>query len=172
MKDRDKFKQFMTGFGELFDRTISKTLMDIYWKALAPFSDDACEIAFNKLIATSKFFPKPTDFLEVLIGSNGDMALNAWLIVEKTVKTVGPYASVRFEDSVIHSVIDSLGGWARFQDCTNGEWVWRQKEFITRYKAMCNRTNHPEYLPGIAEMDNNIRGYHEFIEAPVTVRQL
>jgi hypothetical protein len=172
MKNKEKFKQYMTGLGELFDKIISKTLMDIYWKALESFTDEACERAFNNLISTSKFFPKPADFLEVLTGSNGDRALNAWLIVEKTVKTIGPYTSVRFEDPVIHGVIDSLGGWSKFQDCTNGEWIWRQKEFITRYNAMCNRTNHPEYLPGITEMDNGIRGYHEFIEPPVTVRQL
>jgi hypothetical protein len=172
MKDKNKFKRFMTGLGKLFDKTISRTLMDIYWKSLEPFSDEACEKAFNKLITASKFFPKPADFIEILNGTSEDRALNAWLIVENTVKTVGPYASVRFEDPVIHSVIDSLGGWPKFQDCTNRDWTWRQKEFMSRYKAMSHNTNHPQYLPGILETQNKVKNYPEFIDPPVIIRQV
>ena len=165
MKNKEKFKQYMTGLGELFDRTISKTLMDIYWKALEPFTDDVCEKAFNQLIVSSRFFPKPADFLEVIVGTDGDRALNAWLIVEKTVKKIGPYASVKFEDPVIHGVIDSLGGWEKFQDCTNSEWIWRQKEFITRYNAMSNKSEHPKYLPGIVEVKNGFKGFHTLLHS-------
>lgn len=159
MKDKKKFKEFMAGLGLLFDKEIQPKLSSVYWQTLEPFSDEQCEKVFNLMILTCKFFPKPVDFLDILQGRSEDKALIAWLKVNKTVKDYGQYQSVKFGDPVIHSVIDSLGGWGVFQDCDMKEWVWREKEFITRYKAMERKTDHPEYLPGVIEIENNARGY-------------
>ena len=172
MKNKEIFKNFMIGLGEIFDKAISPTLMDIYWKTMEPFSDERCKEAFNRVIATSKFFPRPAEVLELLRGSAEDNGMVAWLTVEKAIRQIGPYKSVRFEDPVIHSVIESLGGWPDFQNFTDDELKWRQREFLTRYRAMSGRSDHPAYLPGIVEIDNSHRGYKNFIEPPVTVRQL
>jgi hypothetical protein len=37
---------------------------------------------------------------------------------------------------------------------------------------MSNKSEHPKYLPGIVEVKNGFKGFHEFIEEPITVRQL
>jgi len=75
-------------------------------------------------------------------------------------------------DPVIISVSESLGGWPTFQNFTNDELKWKQKEFLVRYRAMQDKSEHPSHLPGIAEIENNFRGYSEFIEPPVTVPQI
>jgi uncharacterized protein DUF6475 len=172
MKDKIKFKEFMVGLGELYDKEISRVLLDIYWKALEPFNDDECAEAFNSIIASCKFFPKPADFLEMLGYSPEERALKAWLAVDETVKRIGPYQSVKFQDKVIHSVIQSLGGWAKFQNCKNVDWKWREREFRSRYKTMANQEEHPDYLAGQFEIQNGGQGFGRFIEPPVEVRQL
>ena len=162
----------MVGLGEIFNKEISQVLMDIYWKALEPFSDEICAHAFNQVITTSKFFPKPAELLERISGSPEDRAMLAWLSVEDAIRRFGPYTSVRFVDPVIISVIESLGGWPSFENFTNNELKWKQKVFFVRYRAMQEKSEHSSYLPGIAEIENNSRGYSEFIEPPVTVPQI
>ena len=172
MKDKEAFKRYMLGLGEVFNREISQILMDIYWKTLESFSDDKCERAFNQAISNSKFFPKPAELLEIIRGTQEDRAMLAWLSVEKAIRGIGPYSSVQFEDPVIHSVIESLDGWPEFQNFTNAERQWKQREFVVRYRALSGKSEHPPYLPGITEADNSFRGYDDFIEPPVKVPSL
>ena len=63
MKNETKFKEYMAMMCELHDRTVSKLLTDLYWKVLEAYTDEQCEAAFKELIYSSKFFPKPADFV-------------------------------------------------------------------------------------------------------------
>lgn len=162
MRNEVKFKEYMALLCETFDKTMSKLLTDLYWKVLEPFDDAQCEAAFKELIYSSRFFPKPADFIEVLRGKKADRAMEAWCEVLGTVKHVGNYQSVKFADPVIHSVINVMGGWDRLAGTmTLDEEKWKQKEFERLYSVMEKRGNHPEYLPGAHEVENNARGYEE-----------
>ena len=68
MKNEVKFKEYMATLCELYDRQISKLLTDLYWKILEPFTDEQCEEAFKEIISSCRFFPKPADFREVILG--------------------------------------------------------------------------------------------------------
>ena len=59
MTDKTKFREFMAGLGEVFDKKISDTLSSVYWKSLLPFDDETCIEMFERIISTCKFFPKP-----------------------------------------------------------------------------------------------------------------
>jgi hypothetical protein len=157
MKNETKFSEYMLVLGEIFDREISKALVDIYWKALERYSDDQCIKAFVQLIHTARFFPKPADFLEILDSQTENKSAFAWMQVTEAVRRIGPYESVMFSDPVIHSVIRAMGGWSYFQDCPLSEWKWRQKEFERFYQVMCSNgfDNHPTHMPGIFEMQNS-----------------
>ena len=161
MKNKKKYMEFMNGMAAVFDREVNKILIDVYWKILEPFTDEQCEGAFNKIITTSKFWPKPAEIIEIIQGDGSEKAVLAWIKADKAVRNHGPYVSVRFDDPVIHGVIEILGGWAKFQECPGDEWKWRQKEFERLYGIVESRGGKvPEYLPGSVEINNNARGYH------------
>jgi hypothetical protein len=159
MTDQQKFKEYMTVMCEIFDRPVSELTLSVYWKTLQSFDDDACKKAFEAVIATAKFFPKPADFLEILRGKKEDQAARAWIKVVETVRRVGNYQSVKFDDPVIHSVFKFWGGWGVTASWKESELQWKQKEFERLYAIMAAGNKHPEYLAGQNEIDNTARGF-------------
>jgi hypothetical protein len=150
--------------GELFDKKISTALTDAYWIALEPFDDRACENAFKRLIATSKFFPRPADFIDLMVVKNVDMAEVEATKVLKAIKTLGAYQSVRFDDPVTTAVIqDSFGGWIRLcGDLTEAKESWFIKDFVRAYQAFAKQgITHDGQLAGIVERDNGAHGFED-----------
>jgi hypothetical protein len=170
MKDKKMFGEFILAIGEMFDKDISDVLRQLYWKALEPFTDKQCEKAFNTVILSSRFMPKPVDIIEAIRGNNTDRATSAWIDVLKTVRRVGTWESVKFADPVIHSVIESMGGWIRLGQTPETEIKWKQKEFERLYQVIQEREGtHPDHLPGVFEMENSAQGYVEHIPEPVLI---
>jgi len=163
MRDEVKFKEYLATLCELHDRTMSKLLTDLYWKVLEPFSDQECEEAFKLIIYDNKFFPNSADFREILIGKKANKATEAWLDVLGAVSKIGNYQSVKFDDQVIHSVINAMGGWPQLCMMEKTEEKWKQKEFERLYEVISARkSNHPEYLIGTHEQENfNQKTGHE-----------
>jgi hypothetical protein len=155
MNDKIKFKELMTALCELHDKKLSQTLADIYWESLNQFTDDQCIKVFKELILSSKFFPKPADFMEILKGKKEHNATIAWIEVLNAIKRIGNYESVKFADPVIHSVLQVMGGWDQLAaTMTTDEEKWKQKEFERLYQVMERRGDHPKYLPGYYESHN------------------
>jgi len=160
MKDEIKFKEYMATLCEVYDRTLSKLLTDLYWKVLEPFTDQQCADAFKEIIYSSRFFPKPADFIEVLQGSKKTRATEAWLEALETLKRIGNYESVKFADAAIHSVVMAMGGWPEFCMMENEDVKWKQKEFERLYEIISGRGgDHPTYLPGTTELHNFRTGF-------------
>jgi len=161
MKNEVKFKEYMTILCELHDRVLSDMMKDLYWKILEPFSDEQCEAAFKEIIYSSRFFPKPVDFVEILRGKKADRATEAWIEVLNAIKRIGNYESVKFADPVIHSVLQVMGGWDELAaTMTVDEEKWKQKEFERLYEVIAGRGGkHPDYLPGTTEMENHKLGH-------------
>ena len=162
MRDEIKFKEYLTALCELHDKTISKLLTDLYWKILEPFTDEECEAAFKELIYSSRFFPKPAEFREILCGKKEHQATAAWIEVLNAVARIGNYKSVKFSDPVIHSVIKVMGGWPQLCTMESKDEKWKQKEFERLYEVISSwKGNHTEYLPGTHEMENNRLGHEK-----------
>jgi Domain of unknown function (DUF6475) len=161
VKDEIKFKEYLAMLCELHDRTMSKMLTDLYWKVLEPFTNEQCEDAFKELIYSSKYFPKPSDFMDIMRGKKESRAIQAWMDAVNAVRKVGNYQSVTFADNVIHSVIVQMGGWVQLCTMTTEDEKWKQKEFERLYNILSEfpRAAHITYLPGTLEIDNNARGY-------------
>jgi len=158
MKNEIKFMELMTGLGELFDKTISDPLKNIYWKILEPFPDEDCEKAFNQIIATCKFFPKPVEFLEILRGRSEDDSTRAWILVDEAMRKHGNYSSLDFGEPKIHRIVEMLGGWDYLGTITEEEWKWKRKEFESLYQAI-KRPDGPDWVIGICEKANEPRGF-------------
>jgi hypothetical protein len=167
MKDKKLFQQYMTGMGELFDKKISDALKDIYWTSLEPFTDEECKKAFDQVITSCKWFPKPAELLERLKGTEQDKATLAWIEVYEAIKEVGSGQSIRFPDPVIHSVVEAMGGWVRLAFQEEKDSKWNRKEFIDLYRVLSKKTSHPEYLVGEYEEINRWKGYKKLIELPI-----
>ena len=167
MKNKKSFIKYMATLAVIFDKELTDALAEVYWQVLEPFSDEDCDKAFQKVMATSRFWPKPADFLEVLQGTEEEKAVNAWIEVDRAMKRIGTYSSVTFKDHVIHSVIETMGGWISLGETCSSEWKWKQKEFERLYTFMEKRADHPGHLPGLIEIDNQARGFS--IEPPVRI---
>lgn len=160
MKDEIKFKEYMATLCELHDKTMSSILVDLFWKVLEPFTDEQCEKAFQEIIMSSRFFPKPVDMIEVIQGKRDHESTRAWLLAYDAIGRVGNYSSVKFRDVIIHSVIEFMGGWPQFCSMISDEVKWKQKEFERLYQVISTREGcHPDYLPGTTEINNNANGW-------------
>jgi len=159
MKNEIKFREYMATLGELFDKPITPLLTSLYWKTLEPFTDEECEGAIEEILLSAKFFPKPAEFMERLRGKEQDKATVAWIKLVDGIRSKGPYRSVKFDDPVIHAVIEFMGGWPSTGDWLEDEMKWKQREFERLYGIMQGQRNYPKYLSGIVEMMNNANGY-------------
>jgi len=166
MKDHEMFKNYMTLMGEIFNKELSKVMMEFYWNVMKEFSDEEAEDIFKRACSDLTFFPKPAELKNIGRPKVDDSckASLAWTEVDNAVRTVGNYASVQFSDPVIHSVIQAMGGWSTLCQCTNDEWKWKRVEFEKLYPTMAKRGGHDLYLLGDAEQSQRIRGSEDFDE--------
>ena len=154
----------MAGIGELYAKTISSHLIDIYWQALKRFELIDVQAALEAHINnpdSGQFFPKPADVVRFIEGSGETKALQAWAKVEKAIVQVGGYQTIVFDDPLIHAVIEDMGGWIKLCSIKNIDMPFRANEFQKRYMGFVSKhpCRYPKTLCGIAELDNTKNGY-------------
>jgi len=157
--DATAFKALLTGVHSFYGRDLSEFAISVWWEAMRPFDFAAVRDALNRHAVNpdnGQFCPKPADVVRLLQGSTQDSALVAWAKVDRAMRSVGPYASVVFDDAVIHRVLHDMGGWVALSKFDEAEWPFRAKEFENRYRGYATRTLDawPPRLIGIAESEN------------------
>lgn len=172
MNDADKreFVKELVMVGEMFDKTLTEGLVELYFETLKDLSLDQIKSAISHIANTATFFPKPVDFRNATGGNTELQALTAWEKTRKAVRSVGRYESVEFDDPVIHSVIILMGGWEGFCGIEGYDSEkWQQHDFEKMYKAMVgDNREHPEYLAGMSEIQNSARGF-EITRPPMLI---
>lgn len=162
-KDRREFETILISLAEIYDTQLTETRLNLYFAALKDLTLEQVKQAANTIARTSRFFPKPADFLEAGGGGGEDKALQALLQVEKAIREIGSYRSVVFDDPVIHAVIETFeGGWEGICMMPLEDWKFARKDFIKTYKALSNipNLNAPPKLIGRIEHENSMKGYH------------
>lgn len=109
-----------------------------------------------------QFMPKVADVLRGAVGDSESLADAAWAKVRRAIEDVGRYASVAFDDALIHVVVQMMGGWTWLCDCESYEdLTWRGKDFVRIYRGFVGKPlpEYPRYLPGIAEVQNAAHGH-------------
>lgn len=138
MDDYTDFKSRMSLLGEIHNKEISDVLKDAYWIALKQYPDDACRHAFDMAVATCKFFPKPAELIEIIVGRGGSVEDVAQIEAGKVldaIKRIGGYQSVCFDDAITQAVIvQGFGGWEKMcsELKSDGE-MWFRKDFVKIY---------------------------------------
>jgi len=143
------------------NREMSAEIFKIWLAALNSHPFEEIKNAFNRYIQTESGMPAPADILNILRGSEEDLALAALIKVESAMSRYGSYATVVFDDPIIHAVIPELGGWVRTCRLSENEFTWWKKDFRERYQHHLRYgtlTNLPPKLLGIYDEKNLLFG--------------
>lgn len=161
---REKFVALMAGVGELYGKSMSPELIAIYWEGLREFEFDEVKVALNLHVRnpdTGQFMPKIADVVKFIEGNTLTQAMRAWQKVNDAMRQVGTYASVVFDDPIIHAVISDMGGWQPLGMVQDDEWPFKAREFEKRYQSykVQGPREYPRKLIGRFEVENAKNGY-------------
>jgi hypothetical protein len=161
---REQFASLMAGLGELYGKPLSPQLIAIYWDGLREYEFDEVKVAINLHVRnpdTGQFMPKIADVVKFLEGNTLTQAMRAWQKVNEAMRKVGTYATVVFDDPIIHAVIQDMGGWQPLGLVSDDEWPFKAREFEKRYQGYKVKPpqSYPRKLIGIFERENNTKGF-------------
>jgi hypothetical protein len=162
--DKPIFFEFLGDVYAFYRRDFSRFAGSVWWTAMLPFDLAAVKDAIGRHSLnpdTGHYLPMPSDVVKMLEGSTLDSALAAWSKVDGALRSVGTWASVAFDDPLIHRVVQEMGGWVAFGQKTEDEWPFIAKEFQNRYRGYRARKERPAYPPtliGVAEAQNRREG--------------
>lgn len=167
MRDEEKreFMEVITATMDVYGRDVSKGMLQMYWAALKDYSINEIKIGLTRCIKSTEsgqFHPKPSDIIRMIEGAASDRGMLAWSKVFEAIKRVGHYRSVVFDDPIIHSVIEEMGGWVSLCMVNKEEMQFRAQEFAKRYRSYAETggcSDYPAYLIGYAESQNNMNGF-------------
>lgn len=157
-EQRKRFADGLAGLCELHNRQASPQMARMYFFALANFDLDDVLRAMVTAISTTQFFPKPVDIIEIMQGSPDDVAEVEASKVWESIKHVGAYKSVVFDNPTTAAVIEyGFGGWAKLCSETRmDEEKWFRKDFVKTYTAFSRQNvRHFGELAGRAAISNN-----------------
>lgn len=129
----------MQPVSELYGKNLISEVLNLWFGLLNSYSIESIQNAFSLYLQTEARMPLPADILKILRGSEEDLALAALIKVEKAMSRHGSYATVVFDDPIIHAVIDELGGWIKCCHVTEKELTWWEKDFRERYRHHLRR---------------------------------
>jgi hypothetical protein len=176
--EKPQLAQLLAGVYEFYGKTVSPFALSVWWGAMKLYDIAAVRQAFDRHLMnpdTGQWLPKPADVMRMLGGRTQDRALMAWAKVDKAVRSVGTYASVAFDDALIHRVLHDMGGWLALGQKTEDEWPFTAKEFENRYRGYSIRNETPDYPPvliGVAEAYNSQKGHRTELPRLIGVAEL
>ncbi len=83
-----------------------------------------------------------------------DKAAIAWACIERDIRRIGSYGTLKLEDKQALATVKAMGGWQSICQTETSKMEWRRKEFIRMYETF-ERTPLealPSSLPGRIEM--------------------
>lgn len=163
-QDLPRFALLIVSAGEVYNKTLTSAVIEIYWSVLRDFKFDEVKNAMRSHFAnpdTGQYLPKPADIIMAIEGSTQSRALKAWSKANSAVKKIGIYTSVAFDDALIHVVIEDMGGWWKFCSVSDNHLPFVAREFQERYRGYITQkpARHPKYLTGITESQSSAHGY-------------
>lgn len=172
-QDMPRFASSLMAMATVFEKSITPQVTEIYFRTLEKFTADEVEHGISKACASLKFFPKPVELIDCITGGSGNLADRAMVEacrVLETIKHVGTYKTVCFDDAVTQAVItQQFGGWAKFGDMLVDSEKWFIKDFCMGYQAFARQNvRHYGALPGITHFQNALTG-RERDEKPVYI---
>lgn len=166
-QDDQKFKETMVGLGEVYDKTLTQTLLKLYWATLKQYSIEEVVNAISNHVSNpdnGQFFPKPADIIKQITGTTKqieqsiqDRAELAWSIVEAEISRTGAYRALKLEDKLALATVKAIGGWSKLCQTNTDKLPFVRKEFISTYKNLETTPIEalPNKLPGLTELNQH-----------------
>jgi len=165
-----RFVQRLSVLAEAYGVGLSPMKVVAYYYAVADLNEEELATTMNLALRSFRYFPSPAELRELVRGSVEDRAVAAFNALIRATREHGYYASVRFEDELIMTVIDHMGGWMEWCQLTAKQQESRLKEFVSLYRYFSRRqTPAPDHLVGFEEASNADR-FPELVPEPVLVR--
>lgn len=170
MKHEEFFNAFKV-MAEYFGVEPSEALMEIYWQTFKGWSLENLKKAYGMVMRTQKFprLPFIYEIEEAIYGPIQDQAAIAYQTLVQTIKRIGPWETVIFEDGAIAGAVEGLGGWEEINLWSTDEWKFRKKDFEQLYLAHLRQgRTQPTRLVGAFDRINESNG-QEGTNAPILV---
>ena len=166
MKNEDKraFFDLMMAAGEVYGREVTQPMAAIYFSALANVSIEQVQEAMMAHMQnpdSGQFFPKPADLIKQMTGTTKqqdaaieDRAAIAWACIERDIRRIGSYGTLKLDDKQALATVKAMGGWQSICQTETSKMEWKRKEFIRMYETF-ERTPLealPSSLPGRIEL--------------------
>ena len=132
---------------QVYRRTPSHALTELYWKALSTYPIEAIDEAFSLHVSdkeNGRFFPTPAHVLKQLHRHENAQAQLAWQQVIRAIHHHGRYGGVQFDDPMIVAALRELGGWTKLCNSLESELPYYQRRFCACY---CDFVKDPLSLP-------------------------
>lgn len=166
--DRMAFAEILTGLGEIYDKKISKIIIEIYWDALKEYPLDDVKRATNNIVRTHKYatLPKPAEFIE-FINPVLDIEIKAEFAMDEFWEHFNDSGHDSFEwrDPILAMTVKHYGGWGMVLAMVPCSDLKEQTFWIKDFKkTYCMFVRFPrervqlKYI-GLFESDNTAKGY-------------
>lgn len=170
MKSAEKPKLFelLAGLSEIYDKSLSETVLDIYWNALKDYSLEDVKKAVNNIVQTHKYatFPKPAEFIAFICPPQ-DAEDQAELMIPEFWERFDDsgYHSFEWKNPILAMAIEHYGGWRIILDTyprTDEKeamfWLKDFKKTIRLFIVHPRKTINLKFV-GFFEEDNRTKGY-------------
>lgn len=148
--DFARFRAVMAGISELFQRELSKPLLDAYWLALASWTLAEFEQAAQHLMGTSTFMPRPVDF-NALRKAGRPTSAEAWLTARGSLRwTINGYVEADGVDPLVSQALRAIGGANVLAMCDDDKLTFLERRFHEAYEALQDSTDTRKAVPQIA----------------------
>lgn len=139
-EDRIRFAEAVYALGEVFNEPISAVRVEGYFDALRDLEIDDVNRAVRRALKDCRFFPKPVELRELVLGNSDGHADAAWGEVVREVRRVGYMGTPAFSDARTMRVIREIwGSWSRLCQTLPGsgpELVGWVKQFKTSFQSL------------------------------------
>lgn len=148
--DGDRFRNIIRGMGRMYGAEPDGLVLDAYWIALSDWNLEDFQSAAQRLMKTSKFMPRPSDWEE--LRRAGRMTSGEAFAKAIAWAKTGAYKhpAITPDAVMIDRVVHAMGGWSRVttHDAENLQWL--EKSFAEHYETIQDVTDTREALPQIA----------------------
>lgn len=144
MREADKkaFGEVLGDVLSLYGRQASVGVLRIWWAALERFDFEAVRHALALHVADAdagRFAPVPATIQGLIEGAPEECAAQAWTLVLRAVRELGPYRDVDLRDPTAAQVVREMGGFGPLCWSDSGDMPFREREFVRRYVSYARR---------------------------------
>lgn len=143
LKEKTQFAQLLVALGETMNEPVSELRTEMYHALLDDLPFDTVRVAAHQYALRGRFFPKPADLREIVLGTPEDQAEIAWAYVRREVRRVGWIGTPNWPDEATRrAAMELFGGWRAL--CENlaesgPEMLGTAKLFKSSFAALARR---------------------------------